>query len=117
LFCSSYIWFFFFSSRRRHTRWPRDWSSDVCSSDLAHPEEGPVLEHPQGLNLRRGRHLPDLVEEDGATVGQLEATQPPLGGAGEQIGRASCRERGEIAGVAGSVEKKRRRRSNREKTK
>src|SRR6266702_6070191 len=29
-----YIVFFFFSSRRRHTRWPRDWSSDVCSSDL-----------------------------------------------------------------------------------
>src|SRR5690625_2125344 len=28
--------FFFFSSRRRHTRWPRDWSSDVCSSDLTH---------------------------------------------------------------------------------
>src|SRR5215510_5501260 len=27
---------FFFSSRRRHTRWPRDWSSDVCSSDLAY---------------------------------------------------------------------------------
>src|SRR5690625_5507964 len=26
---------FFFSSIRRHTRWPRDWSSDVCSSDLA----------------------------------------------------------------------------------
>src|SRR5690625_7687833 len=25
---------FLFSSRRRHTRWPRDWSSDVCSSDL-----------------------------------------------------------------------------------
>src|SRR5690625_2705942 len=25
---------FFFSRRRRHTRWPRDWSSDVCSSDL-----------------------------------------------------------------------------------
>src|SRR5690625_6730087 len=23
-----------FSSRRRHTNWPRDWSSDVCSSDL-----------------------------------------------------------------------------------
>src|SRR5439155_18979741 len=28
---------FFFSSRRRHTRWPRDWSSDVCSSDLQSP--------------------------------------------------------------------------------
>src|SRR2546429_4017454 len=27
--------FFFFSSRRRHTRCSRDWSSDVCSSDLA----------------------------------------------------------------------------------
>src|SRR5690625_6537323 len=25
---------FFFSSGRRHTSWPRDWSSDVCSSDL-----------------------------------------------------------------------------------
>src|SRR5215510_4160202 len=29
---------FFFSSRRRHTSWPRDWSSDVCSSDLADQE-------------------------------------------------------------------------------
>src|SRR5437660_10101990 len=33
---------FFFSSRRRHTRWPRDWSSDVCSSDLA----GGAAPHP-----------------------------------------------------------------------
>src|SRR2546429_9048873 len=31
--CSA-IFFFFFSSRRRHTRCSRDWSSDVCSSDL-----------------------------------------------------------------------------------
>src|SRR5207249_5155713 len=31
LYC---IFFFFFSSRRRHTRSKRDWSSDVCSSDL-----------------------------------------------------------------------------------
>src|SRR5699024_11861698 len=29
---------FFFSSRRRHTRSKRDWSSDVCSSDLTHPD-------------------------------------------------------------------------------
>src|SRR5687768_552278 len=28
------FFFFFFSSRRRHTRCSRDWSSDVCSSDL-----------------------------------------------------------------------------------
>src|SRR5947209_10704060 len=34
------IFFFFFSSRRRHTRYWRDWSSDVCSSDLA-PRDGP----------------------------------------------------------------------------
>src|ERR1041385_9576373 len=32
----SYL-FFFFSSRRRHTRCSRDWSSDVCSSDLRIP--------------------------------------------------------------------------------
>src|SRR5215217_9177754 len=30
-------YFFFFSSRRRHTRYWRDWSSDVCSSDLDEP--------------------------------------------------------------------------------
>src|SRR6266568_1003210 len=29
--------FFFFSSRRRHTSWNCDWSSDVCSSDLRDP--------------------------------------------------------------------------------
>src|SRR3989440_2788831 len=29
-----HVYFFFFSSRRRHTRSDRDWSSDVCSSDL-----------------------------------------------------------------------------------
>src|SRR5216683_5717369 len=32
-----YAVFFFFSSRRRHTRSDRDWSSDVCSSDLTPP--------------------------------------------------------------------------------
>src|SRR5256884_2023762 len=38
---SIYVCFFFFSSRRRHTRCSRDWSSDVCSSDL--PEEAIVM--------------------------------------------------------------------------
>src|SRR5947209_12181972 len=33
LFCFQFF-FFFFSSRRRHTRYWRDWNSDVCSSDL-----------------------------------------------------------------------------------
>src|SRR5699024_12022756 len=32
---------FFFSSRRRHTRSKRDWSSDVCSSDLRLPGDAP----------------------------------------------------------------------------
>src|SRR3712207_7622314 len=37
--------FFFFSSRRRHTRYWRDWSSDVCSSDLRtlHGRRSPLL--------------------------------------------------------------------------
>src|SRR5699024_12005080 len=34
VFSSSFDCLFFFSSRRRHTRSKRDWSSDVCSSDL-----------------------------------------------------------------------------------
>src|SRR5256884_36085 len=34
--------FFFFSSRRRHTRCSRDWSSDVCSSDLQKPASTPA---------------------------------------------------------------------------
>src|SRR5436309_6790724 len=38
-----FILFFFFSSRRRHTRFSRDWSSDVCSSDLLIFLEGGLL--------------------------------------------------------------------------
>src|SRR5699024_11256212 len=39
---SSVYFFFFFSSRRRHTRSKRDWSSDVCSSDLEFYQKGLV---------------------------------------------------------------------------
>src|SRR5258707_9412173 len=42
--------FFFFSSRRRHTRYWRDWSSDVCSSDLAK------------FRRRLARRLEDIAE-------------------------------------------------------
>src|SRR5690625_6819001 len=42
--CMWLVFFFFFSSRRRHTRWPRDWSSDVCSSDLPFTYRGVILE-------------------------------------------------------------------------
>src|SRR5699024_4506102 len=41
------VWFFvlFFSSRRRHTRSKRDWSSDVCSSDLLVRKKKPLLQN------------------------------------------------------------------------
>src|SRR3712207_368247 len=39
----SLLFLFFFSSRRRHTRYWRDWSSDVCSSDLGHSVGAHVL--------------------------------------------------------------------------
>src|SRR3712207_7059784 len=49
------IMFFFFSSRRRHTRYWRDWSSDVCSSDLTEPGRWryfyPVPVMPDGREL------------------------------------------------------------------
>src|SRR5438874_5114076 len=49
---------FFFSSRRRHTRSLRDWSSDVCSSDL--PEGEAYLDFQRALKglLNRGTLLP-----------------------------------------------------------
>src|SRR6266487_754850 len=46
--------FFFFSSRRRHTRWTGDWSSDVCSSDLDLGEQLADLGLPLGRLGRRG---------------------------------------------------------------
>src|SRR5690348_522796 len=41
---------FCFSSRRRHTNWTGDWSSDVCSSDLDNIRNHPAL---KGLNIPR----------------------------------------------------------------
>src|SRR6266436_5281962 len=38
-----FLFFFFISSRRRHTRCSRDWSSDVCSSDLDHGTHAVVM--------------------------------------------------------------------------
>src|SRR5690349_23188492 len=53
-----FFFFFFFSSRRRHTRSLRDWSSDVCSSDLNAdglkiPSPHSVVSHP----CRRTLHI------------------------------------------------------------
>src|SRR6266496_5653234 len=56
LMCLLFIFFFFFSSRRRHTRSLRDWSSDVCSSDLP----GTI-----GTN----HSMPRLTKGQGAIIG------------------------------------------------
>src|SRR2546429_8332078 len=47
------VLFFFFSSRRRHTRCSRDWSSDVCSSDLTARPPDPNRRYPAAVP--RGR--------------------------------------------------------------
>src|SRR5688572_30887984 len=60
------ICFFFFSSRRRHTRFDCDWSSDVCSSDLGEPEHGV-----------QPRHVVELGA--GGEQAQVEAAPSPLG--------------------------------------
>src|SRR5256884_4528302 len=46
------MFFFFFSSRRRHTRCSRDWSSDVCSSDLVLAPPRPRVS--RGLGIASG---------------------------------------------------------------
>src|SRR2546430_17611081 len=86
--------FFFFSSRRRHTRFDCDWSSDVCSSDLervAHPrrhvpvdraEVVPllVLAHLGELDALPPEHRPVFPCEEGADQGtgaQLDALDLP----------------------------------------
>src|SRR5690606_40768401 len=51
---------FFFSSRRRHTRFSRDWSSDVCSSDLTPLYRHPLLSARLGFDayVKHENHLP-----------------------------------------------------------
>src|SRR5207302_4164818 len=58
---------FFFSSRRRHTRFSRDWSSDVCSSDLLRALEHHVLEEvgEPGAVLRLGAKADAVVDRQG----------------------------------------------------
>src|SRR2546422_6637370 len=51
-------YFFFFSSRRRHTRCSRDWSSDVCSSDLHRADGEPAQGGHGGSGLCRRAWAP-----------------------------------------------------------
>src|SRR5699024_8046426 len=75
--------FFFFSSRRRHTRSKRDWSSDVCSSDLATQKENTmnttttrtvseVIAYNDTLETVRTLLAADKVEEASALLDQIE---------------------------------------------
>src|SRR5690625_7127612 len=53
----------FFSSRRRHTRWPRDWSSDVCSSDLRVIQHlAPVLQHQILYSSNRYKYIQQKLQ-------------------------------------------------------
>ena len=54
----SCFFFFFFPSRRRHTRCSRDWSSDVCSSDLM-PLRCACLQKFRGFRLHRKKKTPN----------------------------------------------------------
>src|SRR5256885_11501834 len=87
--------FFFFSSRRRHTRLQGDWSSDVCSSDLRLTTELPESAMP--LVPKRWGELNTITIAfgHGLSVAPLQATMAvgALMNGGTKIGRASCRER------------------------
>src|SRR5262245_63476695 len=62
---------FFFSCRRRHTSCLSDWSSDVCSSDLADAGTGTEPLFPDGLNLQ------DLPMQDVLARGERERRAGP----------------------------------------
>src|SRR6266542_4703833 len=69
--------FFFFSSRRRHTRCYRDWSSDVCSSDLLARAEGVPLYAVETVRMLLDRGL--LVREGAVyrPVGEIGSLEVP----------------------------------------
>src|SRR2546430_8090111 len=84
--------FFFFSSRRRHTRFDCDWSSDVCSSDLNRGTRREECGLIYAIHHRRMRVLPLAFPENSLEYGDLVPFDQRVDVAIE-IGRASCRER------------------------
>src|SRR5699024_12026863 len=98
-------------SRRRHTRSKRDWSSDVCSSDLAtrDPRRRKVKggSHKVGVSVRHARETLGRREEIAVprrprAARKRSAQGMPVVASAElsapKIGRASGRERGESGG-------------------
>src|SRR5207245_4051476 len=88
---------FFFSSRRRHTRCYRDWSSDVCSSDLLEVHVARAGRHRNFVRVPGSDELLHELDDLRDVLAHLRL---------EQIGRASCRERVYISGGAGSVKQR-----------
>src|SRR5207249_7812972 len=97
--------------RRRHTRSKRDWSSDVCSSDLI-KEVDQLVGDPAQEERQRRRESVDLFSLFAGALAVQESLQldtlrddrgnqgdkkEPRGRKKEEIGRASCRERGKRA--------------------
>src|SRR5438270_13303591 len=95
---------FFFSSRRRHTRFDCDWSSDVCSSDLSRlREERERLTH-RDQRVRVGQQeLGQALADIERREAELHRKQASL--EADEIGRASCRERVEMSVVAVAIKK------------
>src|SRR5690606_39530450 len=63
------VYVVFFSSRRRHTRFSRDWSSDVCSSDLINLSDRRSWKGISDIAIRYGFTL----EDSGAIVVKVQA--------------------------------------------
>src|SRR2546421_6667067 len=82
--------FFFFSSRRRHTRSDRDWSSDVCSSDLIARVDliNDLVATAHGIEGLRDQQLYTLNEGDQTSTGNRA-----LIAAGTGLGMARSEER------------------------
>src|SRR5690242_13251318 len=98
--------FFFFSSRRRHTRLTCDWSSDVWlfrSAGQPDPDSVPGQTSPGGEDDETALSILGTVKTSAAPV--VDAG-PALNA--KEIGRASCRERWKIS-VETETEKKKRR--------
>src|SRR2546429_1661399 len=87
---------FFFSSRRRHTRCSRDWSSDVCSSDLtaSRPPFSPEQVTGEYAKLCKAYHVTQVVGDHYAGEFPRELFRNVgIEYRPAEIGRASCRER------------------------
>src|SRR5690606_39837908 len=89
---------FFFSIRRRHTRFSRDWSSDVCSSDLCWRRCCCPTSTPGASCAPLGREAAMWARSLAAALLGLPLAVGVIGllallWPGDKIGRASCRER------------------------